>query len=544
MVVVIADISNANPGTERRALDFVRNFCASENFDIAHVTFVCRPEHSSLASECPSTTQWSFASDVHQAVDAVTQRIRGLANTGASVRLLTFTSQVKALARVAWPGVQVDARNLVEFGAVRFNYPTISYAAKSMGSNSRDASAQPRVTVGSEEPEWAFDHVTSLDIALETLFQVLRDQAATSVKNTVRQTQLRPLMGWKNLAFSGNAASTRSGGMIGILLRIAASRGLIGLAGAHAADLFVWLTEAGERALGAGAEPSGSHAPAVAALSADEQRPPEPKNLQEVNAAVAPQITQNPQATAELKPTEPGTAERQPQVLSEERSELAARHKQRRDPEKYKPHRYSQHIINQRMGPFPVPRPSIYDSLLQLDAQRVRLQLHVFVTMAVKAAIAQHPNVAPMRKQLEQATQQQLLRARVALDEHGRPLPDNWKSGVSVVDRLAPNAVKKLEAEILATLLAAEDITGDDVDDIARCLYGSADEPTNVLKVHDLLKFLIDNDRVYEDKRGVFRVKEGSDTRGATASPAPEAGREAQSLMGEDVDTPDPEVRH
>ena len=128
-----------------------------------------------------------------------------------------------------------------------------------------------------------------------------------------------------------------------------------------------------------------------------------------------------------------------------------------------------------------------------------------------------------MRKQLEQATQQQLLRAGVALDEHGRPLPDNWKSGVSIVDRLAPNTVKRLEAEILTTLLAAEDVMGDDVEDIARCIYGTADDPGNVLKVHDLLKFLIESDRVYEDKRGVFRVKE-SDNRAAPASPASEAG--------------------
>src|ERR1019366_6115278 len=88
----------------------------------------------------------------------------------------------------------------------------------------------------------------------------------------------------------------------------------------------------------------------------------------------------------------------------------------------------------------------------------------------------------------------------------GNPLPDHWSSGNVIVNRLAPDWVRRAEAEILLALFAMQDVTGDQLVDVARSVWGSSSAEA-LSKVQAVLLVLIDAGRLQEDDRGVFRVK-------------------------------------
>jgi hypothetical protein len=199
-------------------------------------------------------------------------------------------------------------------------------------------------------------------------------------------------MGHLNAArFFENAASTNSSGMIDTLLQIAAMRGIVELAG-DPDDYFVGLK-------------SGA-APSI-------------ENLQEVSVNRNDVPTRMIGLESVDRPSPGG---------SHPVTEHAAGERRTRQPDKYRSDQYSDHIAKARMGPFPVARPRIYDALKKLVDSRSKLPLSSLIESAIEIARKQVPQPQPWEA-MRHVTQNQLLKAQIALDADDKPLPDRWDSG-------------------------------------------------------------------------------------------------------------------
>src|SRR5579863_2624629 len=308
---VIADVTKAYPNTIQRALDAVQSFCSMNAVSSANITLVGRPDHVSVHHEFPPPSSWLTAAAPRDAPAVIDQLLQRLVGQATKIVILSFNPDVWRLSKKYWPGSQVTARHVFESLAVPPNATPVSRLGTMM--------------LEGPEPTWTFDHVSTLDEALKTLVEVLTKQGALSPGRSLRQTSLRPWMGMVNSPrFSGNAASTRSSGMIGILVRIAAVRGIIEVSGSEPSDLSMWLR-------------SNVNPPAET-----QHQPAQPPNvLQLASTREEPGIT----------PTQlfesPGR----------QRDSLDPRREKRvREPEKYTCDRMSASIEGQKMGPFPTAR--------------------------------------------------------------------------------------------------------------------------------------------------------------------------------------------
>lgn len=386
--------------------------------------------------------------------------------------LLSFNPDVWRLSKRAWPGLQVRAQHV-------FGPPHSQAQASPMASLAM-------LTMDGPEPPWAFNHVSTLDEAIETLVDVLRSRSALSAATAFRQTSLRPWMGMvKPTKFAGNAASTRSSGMIGVLVRIAATRGLIEVGGRDPADLLMWLKPRGTPPQGQGASP----------------QPTEPVSARQIDV-----------------PGDSLTARRGPAVCLTP--------KRPREPDKYTCDRMSVIIDRSRMGPFPVARPVVYQALQNCVDSKAELSFDALIEAAIQSARTSMPGLPQPWTAIRFVTARQLLRAGVVLDKQDKPLPNNWSSGSIVVHRLPPGWVQRAEGEILVALFAGQDVTGDQLADIARSVWGSSSAEA-LAKVRAVVHYLVEVDRVQEDDRGVFRVKRAQPVEQGTSQPA--AANEAAS---------------
>jgi hypothetical protein len=274
--------------------------------------------------------------------------------------------------------------------------------------------------------------------------------------------------------FAGNANSTKSSGMIGVLVRIAAIRGIIEVGGTDPGDLRMWLKT--DRTL---------HDETRGHLVQDAKGRDEATSL-DVSPAATP-------------PTN--------QTDSGHRAHGArAERKRLREPDKYLCDRMSESIESQHLGPFPTARPVVYSALQSLVDAKSNLAFNALIEAAIQKSRMEMADSPQPWSTIRSVTVRQLLGAGVALDEKGKPLPHNWSSGNVVVQRLAPDWVLRAEGEILLALFAAQDVTGDHLIDIARSVWGSSSADA-LSKVQVVLQALIDGDRVHEDDHGIFRVK-------------------------------------
>jgi len=321
------------------------------------------------------------------------------------------------------------------------------------------------------EPQWTFDHVSSLDEALQTLVTVLREQGSASSAKPFRQTTLRPWMGMLNSKFSGNAASTQSSGMIGVLVRIAAIRSLIEVGGSDPGDLVMWLKQPTAPSTHVQTEASSSALPT-----------PDPKSAA-LEGTLERHIEDPPPSSGAPKP----------------------RRKRLREPDKFLCDLMSANIEKQKLGPFPSARPVVY-AALEAELAMKKRPLAGLVEAAIRTAERDMPGSTQPWTAIRFVTQRQLLRSGAALDERGKPLPDNWSSGRTIVHAFAPDWRMRAEGEILLALFTAQEVTGDHLVDIARSVWGSSGADA-LSMAQAVLELLIATQRVEEDESGVFRVK-------------------------------------
>jgi hypothetical protein len=122
-----------------------------------------------------------------------------------------------------------------------------------------------------------------------------------------------------------------------------------------------------------------------------------------------------------------------------------------------------------------------------------------------------------------------------SLGEDDKPLPHRWDSGRRIVGRLANGWQIRAVGEILLALFESDDVTGHDVANVCRSVWGSSGSEA-LAELYRVMEYLTDVARVVEeDKSGVFRVKRQpqddvaapSSPRTERAAPAPD---QAQAL--------------
>jgi DNA-binding winged helix-turn-helix (wHTH) protein len=182
------------------------------------------------------------------------------------------------------------------------------------------------------------------------------------------------------------------------------------------------------------------------------------------------------------------------------------RPKRQRAPDKYTCDQMSENIRRQLMGPFPTARPLVFQAVENCVNSDTKLSLGALVEAAVHNARTLLGESAQPWAAIRAVTEKQLLRSGAVLDERGHALPDEWSSKTLLVHRLAENWRSLAEAEILLALFGAQDVTGAQLMDIARSVWGASSAEA-VSKAHIVLQLLIASGRVQEDDRGVFRVK-------------------------------------
>lgn len=484
---VIADVTKAYPNTVQPALDAIQSFCSTNGIPAANITLVARPDHASVQDVFPPPSSWVTAPTPRDAPAVVDQILQRLSGQPLRVVLVSFNPDVWRLSKKYWPGMQVTARHVFE--------------SLSVAPSAAPTSRLGTMMMEGPEPTWTFDHVSTLDEALTTLVGVLTKQGAFSPQRSLRQTSLRPWMGMVNpLRFTGNAASTRSSGMIGILVRIAAIRGIIGVSGSEPSDLSMWLISSANRSIATQGQSQLS-------------------NVQQ--GAAAPEELPNVVTPADAnagRQLEPKNLRREKRV---------------REPDKYPCDRMSTSIEGQKMGPFPTARPVVYQSLDNCARSNAKLSFRSFVEAALESAKAQMVNSTQPWTAIRFTTERQLLRSGAVLDERGKSLPDHWSSGNLIVHRLAPDWVRRAEGEILLALFAVQEVTGDQLVDIARSVWGSSSAEA-ISKVQGVLQLLIDAGRVQEDDRGVFRVKRASSSE-QTVSSLPSANESQTSQSDQEI---------
>ena len=464
---VIADVSKAFPNTLHQVVDAVRAYCSQNGVPLSNTTVVARPDQVSAQREFPPPSAWIFVSTPGDAVAMVTQLLQRFSGQTRDVVVLSFNPEVWRLSKQPWPGLQVRAQH--PFGPSRYQPQAVPVGSLAT------------LKIDGPEPAWTFDHVSSLEEALETLVQVLRLRRAFSAASPFRQTSLRPWMGMVNGAkFAGNAVSTRSSGMVGTLVRIAAIRGLIQVGGTDPADLLMWLKETGTL-------------PEVKTASLEVTEPESAKIV-----PIAPPLVNRPEPPQDSAST----------ITSKRRL---------REPDKYTCDRMSTTIDSQKMGPFPTARPVVYQALQNCVDSKGGLSFDALVEAAIQSAKGSMPGSPQPWTAIRFVTARQLLRAGVVLDEQEKPLPNAWSSGSKIVHRLAHDWMQRAEGEILLALFAAQDVTGDQLVDIARSVWGSSSAEA-LSRVRAVLQHLIDAGRVQEDERGVFRVKRAPAAEQTTSS--------------------------
>jgi hypothetical protein len=479
--IVIVDLTKTFPGATDRAALAVKDFCTANAISPSNLTVIARADQSSAQFVLPMGFTWVAALDVADGLVQVARHLQQLAGLTASVTLLSFNPDVWKLAHRPWQGLIV--RGLHLFGA----------AGLSHNQNQRVSSSVQPVTIEGPEPPWTFDHLCSADDAVDTLVRVLRDRGAFSRETALRQTMLRPWMGMMNPAvFAGNAASTRSGGMISALLRTAAVRKKVGLGGSNPADFFVWLSD----------------------MDADRSAR---------SAEKAQDVVLTPSEV--VRPTEALPSPARP----------ARKVKAQRQPDVFVTHRMSASIEQQRMGPFAMARPFVFEAISQLVSSNPNSSFRQLLDASLqkaKSAMAERGLPDQPWPAILRVTERQLLRAGVLLASDGKPLPNSWQSGRCQVFALAPNWVTRVEGEILLALFSVQDVTGSQLADIARSLYGSA-SPDAINQVQEVVEYLMKVPLLDEDTSGVFRVKRASHAESAPST----STRPAQSTVATEAES-------
>jgi hypothetical protein len=168
----------------------------------------------------------------------------------------------------------------------------------------------------------------------------------------------------------------------------------------------------------------------------------------------------------------------------------------------------SETIKTRLMGPFPTARPIVYQALENYinSNSNTTPSLNALVEAAIQSAKTILGQSAQPWAAIRTVTEKQLLRSGAALDERGKPLPDDWRSKALTVYRLAENWRSRAEGEILLALFAAQDFNGGQLVDIARAVWGSSSAAT-VARAQAVLQLLISSGRVQEDDQGILRVK-------------------------------------
>lgn len=453
-LLIIADVTKAFPNTIPSVREQVLKVCAMLMVDPQDLAVVALNEQAVYRDSFPVQCSWQIAQTVYDAPGSVSQILHRRGSEFNRVLILSFNPAVWALKGHDWGRLSVEAEHMFRRHATFSDQPLRLAPG---GASFQTLSAE------GPEPPWNFEHICSLDEALDTLVKALFQRSAVNRSRAIRQTALRPAMNLANSAkFYGSSASTRSSGMIGVLLRIACVRGLVEAGGEEPSDLFVWLKQ-----------------PDVTTRREEPVAPAE----QRIEACLVHDQGDSPAPLAA--------------------GEVSRGTGRQRQPEKYLSDRFSTVIAEQKMGPFPTARPVVHEALQA--SVRKGLRLCELVDSAIAVAQTKLPSPQPWPA-IRQVTIRQILRAGVALDAGGEALPNSWAGAHAVVTNFSMDWEKKVEGEILLALFGAQEVSGEDLRNIARSVWGSGNSEAEG-KAHGVIQYLIEAGRLEEDGSGVFRVR-------------------------------------
>ncbi len=446
---LVVDLTRSYPNLLGVVLGYARKYAQGANVAEVDIAVVATSDQNSLRSQLPSANWVQCAAfDAHRTVSGLVETAQ---RSGAQVHVLSWNNPL--LLELAGRGVVSRHFASLREGEVA----------------SQRSRLVPHKFEG-PEPQWPFDSLIPVDDAVDALVSVLKDRDALTDAKAIRQSQIRTWLGYKNPALAGGGAATRTSGLVGTLIHVAAVRGAINVAGDNPIDFFIWLkaTEGSERGSDSAASPV-SVAPETGAVS------------------VA--------ATSSA-----------PEATSDDRGRVW---------------RMREAIEKRKLGPFSDARPFVLQALDELVKEEC-LPLDTLVERALDQAKVQIQKAGKKLNQpwhpIRMTMNRLLLLAGVALDEAGKVIPNTWDGPQQRVASLADRWRTRTDAELVAAVIEElGDVAGSELHALACAVF---DGPTasNTAKVYQAISYLMEpeQNRVVSDSdgnlRAVRRVAESSPT--------------------------------
>jgi hypothetical protein len=462
-VKIIADLTKCHPGTHSETLARVLELAAQRTVHDGDIFVIVRADQSSARSDYPRLTNWrEVAADRFHANLAVRSLLNELNATGANdpVLILSYDGVILGIVgEHGWPALQMTS---MPFSALR-----------RLAATNVDRSGEASV--------WPHQQLVELDTALATMKTVLEARKSTSIQSHVKATELRPAMALIDKRFAGKAILNGTAGLITKLIRIAESRGLIEV-DRHVMPKtpLVWLK---------------SQSPPISSAS----KPAEQTNNVGVpnaaffgtgEAACANQLEASPlpPAVVPVGQTEPPS-----------RTSGAA-------PVEHRSRKLEEALRSSGMGPFRDARLAMYDAIEAILVEVKLPTLDSLLSMAqakAKAALLESGRETETKQQpwskVTPFLRRILTGSGALLGEDEKPIAPGWLANLQRVLALAEKWRAKADSEIVLALISAtDDVSDDDVSNLAGMLYhGRGDQERH--QVIEAVAQLLQNGKAVEE---------------------------------------------
>lgn len=436
---LVVDLTRSYPNLLGVVLGYARKYAQDANVAEVDIAVVATGDQTTPRSQLPGANWVQCAAfDAHRTVSGLVETAQ---RSGAQVHVLSWNNPLL---------LELASRGVV----------SRHFASLREGEVASQRSGLIPHKFEGPEPQWPFDSVIPIDDAVETLVSVLKDRGALTDAKAIRQSQIRTWLGYKNPALAGGGAATRTSGLVGSLIHIAAVRGRINAAGDNPIDFFIWLktTEHSDR---------GSDLPVLPATA---------------NPVASPANATPPSSASEAATDERGRVWRMREAIEK-----------------------------RKLGPFSDARPFVLQALDDLVKEE-RLPLDTLVERAIEQTKVQIQQAGKKLNQpwhpIRMTMNRLLLLAGVALDEAGNVIPNTWDGPQQRVAGLADRWQTRTDAELVAAIIEElGDVAGSELHALACAVF---DGPTasNTAKVYQAISFLMEpeQNRVVSDSDGNLRA--------------------------------------
>lgn len=447
--LLVADFTRCFPNTETQSLSSLRTYMSATSFSQDTLVPVIRDDQTALSVLLKSESHLRRVPTTGHAEQAVRNLIAECASAGH--RKITV---------VSYNGI------LLQSAQQTGSSHDIIIVTKSF-SNLCGVNASY---------SWRFDHISSLDDAVETL----RAGLASHRVGSVRKTDIRALLAQQDerFDFRGNAAASGTTGMVSMLLHEAQKRGIIRLEETTGPNPWVQLVRSSKHAAIASPRPISDGTSALAAPVEDRHsRDDVPPLPAPTKSSAEPRLAVVDESAVEAETTE-----------TEHRSR-----------------RMEQKIREANMGPFVTCRLACYASIEELDLSTGSYSLSALIQHAIAGARQKLQDGEETRENYESQPWRRmgsflhtvLTRAGAVLDGDG-PLADSILSQRKTVTGLSENWKTRADSQILIPVIRSmDDITLYDLPNLAGALYHDRGDEGQA-QVLRCLEFLINEGLVTE----------------------------------------------